>query len=303
MSGTRRIAELQNSQRSLTLRRAAATAHQHIQRAQGLSLAVSLLIAGLGMLTKSFPAAAPTVTLLGAVWVAIYATLVAPWAGRYLRISATLQEMLEVWLFDLPWNAVTVGEPLPEDEVSRLSRRFRGDEKRLHDYYLIADVPPPYDVLFCLEQNLAWGARVRRRFASIVVTLLGLWCVVGILLGLVNGLTVGRLIGQWFVPSLGLLLFCLDAYRAQITSTRERTRVLSLVRAATEDSASVAQVGGQPLGVFLRQVQDVLFHTRRQQPRLPTWFFQWFHDSDLADFRFRMQILETRFRHSSGVKP
>jgi hypothetical protein len=77
-----------------------------------------------------------------------------------------MQEKLDVHLFDLPWNAVLVGDEPSEEEVGRLSRRFRGDEASLRDYYLVAAVAAPHDVLFCFEQNLAWGSRVRQRYAA-----------------------------------------------------------------------------------------------------------------------------------------
>lgn len=50
---------------------------------------------------------------------------------------------------------------------------------------------------------------------------------------------------------------------------------------------------------FARQVQDVLFLGRSQQPRTPQWFFDLFHDDDAADFRYKMQALE--IRHGLGV--
>lgn len=91
--------------------------------------------------------------------------VMAPWAERYLRIAAALQEMFDAEVLDLPWNNVAVGNRISDDEVSRLSRSFRGSEDRLRGYCLVVDAAAPYDVLFCLEQNLAWGSRIRLRFA------------------------------------------------------------------------------------------------------------------------------------------
>lgn len=153
-------------------------------------------------------------------------------------------------------------------------------------------------MLFCLEQNLAWGSRVRRRFAAALLGVVAVWCVVGVTVGLTTESTVGSLVGAWFVPSLGLLLSCSDMARAQILTTRDRTRVLGLVRAVTE-GPSHAIADDQAFAVFARQVQDVLFVARRQQPRMPQWFFRLFHDDDLTDFRYKMQVLEQRVGASS----
>ncbi|GAB3159740.1 hypothetical protein GCM10027290_65070 [Micromonospora sonneratiae] len=295
MAGTRRIDQLQNNDRSRTLFRAIAVAHRYTQRTQAISLFISLVVAGVGVVAKvAQPPLQPAASIIGAFWAAVYAVVLAPQLGRHLRTSATLQEMLDTDLFGLPWNAVLVGDRLSEDELSHLSRRFRGDETSLRDYYLVAAVAAPYDVLFCLEQNLAWGSRVRRRFATVLLSLIAVWCVAGTAVGLVTESTVGSLVSVWFVPSLGLLLWCLDISRAQILSTRDRTRVLGMVRGVMEESSSTAIADDQAFTVFARQVQDALFVARRQQPRTPEWFFRLFHDDDLVDFRYKMQVLEQR---------
>jgi hypothetical protein len=202
--------------------------------------------------------------------------------------------MFDTALFGVSWNAVLAGEPLSEEELSRLSRQFRGNEARLRDYYLVASVVSPYDVLFCFEQNLAWGSRVRRRFAEILIAIVVLWCVVGFIVGFVTDSTVSTLVSAWFVPSLGLLLLCLDISRAQISITRERTRVLGLVRAVAETPTSPYLADKAAFNTFARQVQDALFLARRQQPRTPWWFFNLFHDNDMTDFQYKMRVLEQR---------
>jgi SMODS-associating 4TM effector domain len=295
MMANRRIDQLQNDDHSITLHRAIQVAHRYTQRVQAFSLSMSLVIAGLGALAKLvFPTLLPMATVIGAGWAGIYAVALAPQVGRHLRTSAVLQEMLDTGLFGIPWNAVLVGEQLSEDEVSQLSRRFRGDEAPLRNYYLVAAVTGPYDVLFCLEQNLAWGSRVRRRFADVLLSFVTVWCAAGVIIGLATGSTVGSVMNVWFVPSLGLLLYCSETARAQILAMRERIRVVGLVRAVMEDSSSPTLADDKAFAVFARQVQDALFLARRQQPRTPQWFFRLFHDDDMADFRFKMQALEQR---------
>jgi hypothetical protein len=204
--------------------------------------------------------------------------------------------MLDTELFELPWNRVGVGERTPEDQVSDLKNRYRGDESRLRDYYLVAAVPAPYDVLFCLEQNLAWGSKVRQRYAQLLLGVAVLWAVAGLVVGFAAGLRIPELVSNWFVPSLGLLLLCLDTYRAQLSNTRERTRVRDIVAAASADPAGAPLAAGPDWEKFARQVQDVLFQMRRQQPRTSVWFFRRFHDRDQRDFEYRMRLLEERVK-------
>lgn len=298
MTSTHPIADQQESVAAVRLLKAVAVAHLRNQGAQTLSLGVSIALAVIGLLTGSGSRYGTAVTLGGTLWAALYMAVMAPWAERYLRIAAALQEMFDAEVLDLPWNNVAVGNRISDDEVSRLSRSFRGDEDRLRGYYLVVDAAAPYDVLFCLEQNLAWGSRIRRRFAQLTLGTLVLWSTAGVLLALATGGTVSRLVTGWFVPSLGLLLLCLQMYRTQMTSIQERLRVLGLVRAVIDDPASPVITTPAELIRFARQVQDTLYQMRRLQPRLPTWYFRRYHDQDKGDFQIRMQELESRFPRS-----
>jgi hypothetical protein len=300
MADIGRIARMQNEERSLVLLRAIGVTQRYAQRAQEASLVVSVLVAALGLILRPVPGTTSTAVIVGTAWAVLYATLVVPLAGRSMRTSAILQEMFDTTVLALPWNKVLVGDPVPEDDISRLSRRDRRDEDSLRDYYLVAGVPAPYDVLFCMEQNLAWGSRVRRRFTNAVAILAAVWFVVGLMTAIGTDSTVGRMVTQWLVPSLGMLLLCADIVRAQVSITRERTRVLALVRTAVEVKAPSVPANDP---AFARQVQDVLFQLRRQQPRAPGWFFRRFRDDDMTDFRYKMRELETRFGDATQPKP
>ena len=295
MTSTHRITDRQDSDSALRLLKAVAVTHSYNQRAQALSFGVSIALAVAGLLTGPGPQYGTAVALVGTIWAAAYKVVMEPWAERYLRIAATLQEMFDADVFGLPWSRVEVGDRIGEDEVSRLSRRFRGDEDRLRGYYLVANAAVPYDLLFCVEQNLAWGSRIRLRFAQMMLGALVLWSAAGVLLTLVTRLTVGQLVIGWFVPSLGLLLLCLGTYRIQMASTRERLRVLRLVRAVIDERSSPVIASPAEVTLFARQVQNALYHMRRVQPRLPTWYFQRYHDEDRSDFQARMRELERRF--------
>jgi hypothetical protein len=122
-----------------------------------------------------------------------------------------------------------------------------------------------------------------------------LWVLTGLIIGFITGMRVPALIGGWFVPSLGLLLLCLDTYRVQLSSNRERTRVREIVSALSAKSSPTRPTPGPEWDALARQLQDVLFILRRQQPRTPVWFFRRYHDRDQRDFEYRKQVLEERF--------
>jgi hypothetical protein len=289
------LATRQNSDRILDLQRAIAVTHKRSQRVYAAALLVSVAVATLGILAKLVPSTASAVSLTGALWTGAYAIVLSPWAGRDQRSSAVLQDMMDTTLFDLVANPVLVGPAVPEDQLSELMSRFRGEESWLRNYYVVAEVPKPYAVLFCFEQNFAWGSKVRQRYAQLLAGLALLWALTGLIIGFMTGTRVPALIGGWFVPSLGLLLLCLDTYRVQLSSNRERTRVRDIVSGLSAESSATRLKPGPEWDALARQFQDVLFILRRQQARAPVWFFRRYHDRDQRDFEYRKQVLEERF--------
>ncbi|MFG1721048.1 S-4TM family putative pore-forming effector [Micromonospora chalcea] len=293
------LATRQNSDRILDLQRAIAVAHERAQRVYTVALVLSVAVAALGVLVKVAPTTASAVSLTGALWTAAYAVVLRPWADRYQRLSAVLQDMMDCSLLDIRANQVLIGPAVPEDQLSELKGRFRGEESWLRDYYIIAEVPDPYAALFCIEQNFAWGSKVRQRYAQVLAGLAALWVLTGVIIGFVTNMQVPALIGGWFVPSLGLLLLCLDTYRLQLSNNRERARVRELVYALSAESSTTRLTPGPEWNALARQLQDVLFILRGQQARTPVWFFRRYHDRDHRDFEYRKQMLERRFNRQS----
>ncbi|QLQ39504.1 S-4TM family putative pore-forming effector [Micromonospora robiginosa] len=275
----------------MALLRAMSVCHTRAQRLDALRTTTSVTVAAAGAVVAFTGVSATAVTALGALWAVVNALGLATWSRGQLRRAATIQEMFDVDLFRLPWNEVAAGDRVTAPEISRLDRAYRGDERYLRDYYEIPDLPAPYDVLACQQQSLGWGARLRRRYAHTVLAAVATWAAVGVVYGVLAGLTVAHLLLAWFVPSLGALLLGVEIYRGQRDVATERDRATAAVHdhltAAVRDPTAAAA-----LPAVARQVQDLLFRTRCTQPRVPNWFFRRFHAADRIDFQSTMAGLD-----------
>jgi hypothetical protein len=290
------IRRQQNDPSMLALLQAVSVSHSRVQRLDAISTSASILTAVLGVVATFVEAMATPATIVGALWALAYSTGLATWTGNELQRAATLQEMFDVRLFSIPWNPVIAAEPLGAQEVSKLSKRFRGRDDMIRDYYEIPDLPRPYDVLACQQQNLGWGSRIRRRYCySILVVVCG-WSVAGLIIGGLADLTIAEVLLYWYLPSLGALMLGVDVFRAQRDVADRRDHVLGLVRArvaaAVAAPADEAPAIGRDLELLARQVQDTLFFTRQHAPRVPDWFFLRFRANDRMDFRAAMDELE-----------
>ncbi len=252
------IADRQNTPEILTLVRAMTSAHNQVQRLEAVRLAISVLVALTSVFAAARPGLATVVAALGAGWALFNGLGVSAWIQGGTARAALLQELFDVTLFRMEWNAIAAGDPPSAAEVSRFARRYRGPDDVIVDYYEIRDfqdLPAPFDVLACQVQNLHWGTRIRRRFAGLVLALVIGWPLTGMIVGVLLRTPVDQLLLIWFLPALGALLMASELYRRQRDAAASRTRVLGLVQRRIADRLTRP---GPPddLLVLARQVQD-----------------------------------------------
>lgn len=287
-AGGSRILVEQNAEAARHRLRAMTVSHSRAQRLANARMGVSLLLAIAGLATAFVPGLTVSVTVLGGLWAVAYSVGLTSWESNEARRAALLQELFDVRLFRLEWNSASAGTPPAPQEISSLGRRFTGDEAELRDYYEIPELPRPYDVLACQQQNLGWGARVRRRFARTVLTAMLVWLGMGLAVGLTARMSVLDLMLLWYVPSLGAVLMGVDVCRTQWQVAAERERVMGLL-------AEKVAAGGDTAALltFARQVQDVIFQSRQRYTRVPDWFFRHFRNTDRSDFQAAMRDLQS----------
>jgi len=198
------ISRRQNDLDMQDLLRASFAANMRVQRIEAVRVAVSLVIAAAALLAAFVSATATPIAVIGAAWAIVYVTGVNPWAKGEARRAALVQEMFDVELFGLSWNQAAAGPRLPPHEISQLVRGFtpsRGRGDRLRDWYVdTTDVPQPYDVFICQQQNLGWDVRLRRRWAWVLLFAVLTWLGLGVVIGYVAGLTFLEAAIRWYLP-------------------------------------------------------------------------------------------------------
>jgi hypothetical protein len=279
----------------LTALQAMSVSHLRVRVLSGIRLTVSAVIAAAGAVVTLAELPATWVTIAGALWASAYSIGLASWVDGGLLRAAKLQEMFEVELFRLPWNTVVAGPQVRSEDASRLSTRFKS--RRIADEWdEVPNLPRPFDVLARQIQNLGWRSRICRRYANVVLGIVVAWAIVGVVVGVVGGFTIGEIVLRWFIPSLGGLLLGIDTFRQQRSIAKERDRVCAFAEDETLKAARRVNEAatGDALLVLSRQVQDTLFSTRCRAPRAPSrLFYLQYYRSDEVDFRAPVQRLAT----------
>ncbi|MFD8117459.1 S-4TM family putative pore-forming effector [Streptomyces microflavus] len=289
---SRAIHERQLEDDMLLLQRAASASHQRGQLLEAVRVTAAVLLAAAGVLITLIGHGRTAVSIAGFFWFVVSAFLLKGFAGNTARQGALLQEMFDVTLFHLPWRATVAGDPIPEPDVRRLARKLpRGstkDERITAGWYdPTNDVHHPYDVFIAQEQNLAWDARLRRRYSYLIAATAMLWAAVGLVAGLVvANATLGDTLLSFFVPSLAAYQIAYEIWSGQRKVADERDRLTKVVNTELNNGrpGPVPDDEWHRLRSVARDVQDGVLRTRLDTTRVPEWFYKRFRDDDERDF-------------------
>ena len=288
----RAIHERQLDDDMLCLQRAASASHQRGQLLEAVRVVAALTLAATGVLATLLGHGRPVVSIVGFFWFIASAFLLKRLAEATARQGALLQEMFDTSLFHLPWRSTVAGDPVPEPDVHRLARKLHlggaKDQRITSGWYdSTADVPHPYDVFIAQEQNLAWDARLRRRYSYLVVATAILWTAIGLTTGLaIANTTLQDTLLSFFVPSLAAYQIAIEIYVGQQRVANERVRLAKVVNGELCNGrpGPIPDREWHRLRDVARDVQDGILRTRLDTTRVPEWFYGRFRDGDERDF-------------------
>ncbi|RSS97514.1 transposase [Streptomyces sp. WAC02707] len=288
----RAIYERQFDDDMLLLQRAAAASHQRGQLLEAVRVTAAVVLAAAGVLITLLGQGRTVVSIVGFFWFVVSAFLLKGLAGNTARQGALLQEMFDTALFYLPWRATVAGDPIPEPDVRHLARKLpRGSakDKRITDgwYDPTNGVHHPYDVFIAQEQNLAWDARLRRRYSYLIAAAAILWATIGLVAGLVVAdVSLGDTLLSFFVPSLAAYQIAYEIWSGQRKVADERDRLTKVVNTELHNGrpGHIPDDECHRLRNVARDVQDGILRTRLDTTRVPEWFYTRFRDDDERDF-------------------
>lgn len=274
------------------LQRSASASHQRGQLLEATRVVAAAVLAIAGVLVTLLDHGRPAVSIIGFFWFLFSAFLLKRLASTAARQGALLQEMFDTSLFQLPWRSTVAGDPIPEPDVYRLARKLRPgsrkDQRITAGWYdSTADVHHPYDILIAQEQNLAWDARLRRRYSYLVVASAILWTGIGLAAGLVvANATLPDTLLSFFVPSLSAYQIAIEIWAGQQRVADERERLAKVVNSELHNGCPgpIPDTEWHRLRDVARDVQDGILRTRLDTTRVPEWFYTRFREGDGRDF-------------------
>lgn len=203
--------------------------------------------------------------------------ILTPYQRTLKERAATIQELFDCDVLDLPWHTVKLGPRPAAEEILEWSggvQRQAPDLSLLRDWYPVSvrTLPKPLARLVCQRANVWWDAKLRRRYAGWVIGVV-IGVVVAVLtVSFLGGLTFERFVLAGVSPLLPVLVLAHREYNEQMEAARScdelRTHVESLW-----DAALSARIGPDELRVESRDLQDEIFDRRRRSPLIFDWVY------------------------------
>jgi hypothetical protein len=209
--------------------------------------------------------------------------------------AATIQELFDTSLFELPWNQFATGKRPDEETIAMaLNGTSKDDFKDLRDWYAIevGKVDLKLATLLCQRINVWWDSDLRRLYVRLLLILLGTLVLVALFLGLLGDFTVSKLLVGFIFPLLPLA----EVLIAQIKQNCEAANVTSELKenldAEIEKWMRREQI--QDSSATARIIQDQIWRHRSKCPMIFDWVHRLYkpRHENLMQFSAKVKVEE-----------
>lgn len=284
------IYELQNLDENLRLLAAQRQLYGEAKRLQQWREAGTIgLVAIAPLIYYLVPNSRTALALVGAAWLLVSRLLLENIEKEKVKQAATIQEQFDTGLFGLPWNKVLVGNKVSPELVNSAATSYEGDKQELKNWYPNTDdIPFPLNILLCQRANLVWDWRLRRRYASIVLTLTALIFFAGVAIGLATNSTLLTYLLAILIPSLAALTSGIEIVKTQFSIADEKYQLEKLVSVAWNEGLRDQKSVSKDL---CRNIQDSIYVLRNKRHMVPDRVYRWLQDRYEIDMQSAVEGL------------
>lgn len=272
--GSDTIARRQNGMRALQLLIAQRRLYDRAKRWQSLRW-IGLLILGVGgpFVVLLVPSAAVIVGAATGAWLFLGRTLLSWLETRTMVRAASVQEVLDRYLFDMPETIVRAEAPSPEDIAviagDRSDFQRIAQKEKLFDWYPVVPSSTGIEsIAIAQRSNAAYTDRLIRTTVTVWAIASVLWIVTLVTWASLTGITLATFMLGALLPVLPAFLdvseYVLHTWRA----AHDRADLATAITCRL----TTANVSIQPQDLLVWQ--ERLFELRRTTPQVPNWLYK-----------------------------
>jgi len=218
------------------------------------------------------------------VWAAFTGIVVAfgdavwldPRQARLRKLAANVQEEFDCNVLQLPWNNALAGRhPEPEDIHEAATGHKPSSAAPLKDWYprSVSALPVFQGRLICQRTNCWWDSKLRQRYTNWIVGTVSVLSVCVFAIGLLNGMSLQKLVLAVMAPLLPAALWAAREWRRQSETASESDRrkeyCESLWGQVVRGELAEPEVSRRS-----RELQDAILVRRQQGPPVFDWVYR-----------------------------
>lgn len=256
-------------------------------------LLVSIILAALAPVLALFvPEAKPTIAIIGGVWALLTYFPFRTLQKQKVKQAATVQEQLDIELFDLPWNQVLVGNKVAPEIIHSTERASKENRERFRNWYSdTGSIPYPLDVLLCQRANTVWDWRLRRHYAARIGWLTGAVLAVDVIVSLLLKQSFSDFLLSLFIPTLPVLTQGVENFLAHRESAAEKEELAHRIGALWDIGMREPEAVTREQ---CRQIQDRIYALRKDGPLVPDKWYHWLKKDYQLDMDITAQDLRAK---------
>jgi len=233
-----------------------------------------------------------------AVWSALYSLLIAILdpalfdrvQKHWKEQAATLQELFDCDLFELPWNALVCGERPSPELIHRAAERFSGTTPK--DWYPVAIrvLTMPFGRLICQRSSVSWDSELRRRYVLTLRILSGILGIAIVVIAFALNLPLQVFILSLLAPAVPIVQWMIKEAGLQQDSLDRLDRLSSFID-QTWEGVLKGEINDDGSIAASRQIQDQLYLHRESNQPIQDWIYRLFRPSQEGEMQAAAEVL------------
>jgi len=192
-----------------------------------------------------------------------------PWLDKRRKEAVHIQEAFDCDVLGLHWNDIKAGDRPDAELIKEQSDKYSKVAAKmppLQNWYApsVAELPLYIARLVCQRSNCWWDAKLRRRYAALVIAILAFICVLVLVISLGHNYTLKDFLLKVLAPLAPALSLGYRQVSEQINAA-SRLDDLKLHCQAVWDAA-LSGADERDITARSRELQDEIFESRRKSP-------------------------------------
>ena len=273
------IPEIQNAKQQLDRLAAQRQIYSDAKKVQAIQMILTVLVVTVWLILAFFSS---DLKIYAAYWGIIISlldiTVLTSCIDSLKKKAAKIQEFFDCEVLNLPWYNLKVGSRPDIEIISEYSSkhyRKNPEDNKLKDWYPVAvqELRRPLARLVCQMSNLWWDARLRRRYASVVVGVVGFLVVASVTLGIYENFTSEKFLMAIILPLMPAVFWGIRQYKTHNASASRQDRLKEHVNKLWDDTLG-GKISDTQLDVESRNLQNEIYENRSSNPLIFDWVYK-----------------------------